>query len=203
MKTRFLLSPLMLLFSLTSFATTWTITNSGTTFSPATITISLGDIVNFDLGLSHNAVEVSQTTWTANGNSPLSGGFSTDFGGGQVLSDKLTVGTHYYVCTPHASIGMKGRIIVQAATAINENKEQEDISVFPNPSNGQFHLTINDLAFMKDAEVAIYNVVGEKIYKAIITQSNPNIELSHPVKGIYLLKIDNGEAVLTKKIVVQ
>jgi plastocyanin len=203
MKTRFLLSILMLAFSGTSFATTWTITNSGITFSPATITITQGDNVSFSLAISHNAVEVSETTWNANGNTPLSGGFSTPFGGGQVLADKLTAGTHFYVCSPHASMGMKGKIIVQTATAVDENQDKVDISVFPNPSNGQFQVTINDLALLKNADLAIYNVVGEKVYQAVITDSNPTIVLNHPVKGIYLLKIGNGEAILTKKIVVQ
>jgi len=203
MKAKLLLPLLMLSFSLTSFATTWTITNSGITFSPATLTINNGDIVTFNLAISHNAVEVSEATWNANGNTPLSGGFSTPFGGGQVLAEKLTVGTHYYVCSPHASMGMKGKIVVQTATVVNENQEKVDISVFPNPSNGQFQVSINDLSLLRNADLAIYNVVGEKVYQAVITESNPTIVLNHPVKGIYLLKIGNGEAILTKKIVVQ
>lgn len=203
MKTRLLLSLLILSFSWTSFAATWPITNAGITFSPATITISHGDIVSFNLSISHNAVEVSEATWNAGGNTPLAGGFSTPFGGGQVSADKLTVGTHYYVCSPHASMGMKGKIIVQSATAVNENQGKVDIEVYPNPSKGQFKVKINDLALLKDADLAIYNVVGEKVYQTVITEANPTIVLNHPVKGIYLLKIGNGEAILTKKIIVQ
>lgn len=111
---------LLLLFtSLAGFSTIWTITNSGNSFTPASITINLGDSVNFVLGTSHNASEVSQTTWNANGNIPLSGGFETAFGGGIVLPAQLGVGTHYYVCTPHASVGMKGVIIVQECVVPN------------------------------------------------------------------------------------
>lgn len=97
-------------------ATTWTINNSGNSFSPPTLTINVGDAVNFDISTVHNAKEVSQDTWNANGTTALTGGFLTNFGGGLVPAASLGLGTHYYVCDPHASAGMKGRIIVQNCT---------------------------------------------------------------------------------------
>ncbi len=114
---KYLIISLLLLFStIEVHATKWTITVVGASFSPSTITITSGDSVLFSISTAHNAVEVSQATWNANGNTSLSGGFSTPFGGGLVLPSNLTVGTHYYVCAPHASIGMKGIIIVQACS---------------------------------------------------------------------------------------
>lgn len=118
--------------STAAFCTTWTVVNSGFAFSPATLTITDGDIVQFTLASNHNAREVSQTTWNANGNTALSGGFQTAFSGGTVTAAQLTVGTHYYVCSPHAGGGMKATIIVQAAplpvsltafTATQQNKQ--------------------------------------------------------------------------------
>jgi plastocyanin len=87
-----------------------TVTNAGFSFSPSLLTINAGDTVRFQLDTIHNAVEVSQATWNANGNTP-NGGFSVGFGGGDVLF--TTPGTYYYVCQPHAGSGMKGRIVVQ------------------------------------------------------------------------------------------
>ena len=89
-------------------ATIHTISNLGNSFSPATLTINLGDTVVFSIAGIHNVVEVSQTTWNANGNTQLPGGFSRGFGGGMVVI--TTTGIHYYVCSPHASVGMKGTI---------------------------------------------------------------------------------------------
>ncbi|MDX1907903.1 MAG: plastocyanin/azurin family copper-binding protein, partial [Bacteroidia bacterium] len=109
-----LLTLLLISTSLTGFCTVWTINDSGLTFTPATITINLGDTVNFVLSATHNAREVSQATWNANGTTALAGGFQAPFGGGTILPAQLGVGTHYYVCTPHASFGMKGTIIVQS-----------------------------------------------------------------------------------------
>ena len=114
MKCRYMLLLFLLLPAAFAAATTHTVTNSGLTFSPSTLTINVGDTVVWNIGSSHNVVEVSQSTWNSNGNTPLTGGFSTPFGGGTVVFS--STGTHYYVCSPHASSGMKGTITVEQKT---------------------------------------------------------------------------------------
>lgn len=103
--------------SVAGFNATTLIVSSGFAFSPDAVTINVGDSVNFQLGNIHNALEVSQSTYNANGTTPLSGGFSVPFGGGWVLPANLSVGVHYYVCTNHASMGMKGTITVSQSAA--------------------------------------------------------------------------------------
>jgi len=187
------------------FGSTFTISNSGTEFTPATITIIVGDNVDFSLGTSHNAIEVSQATWNANGNTPLSGGFSTPFGGGTVSADKLAVGTHYFVCKPHASLGMKGTITVLDPTGIAENTSKEDISIYPNPSNGNFQLQINTSQFAKKLDLGIYTVQGKRVYSKadMQQQTSSNIEISDLPKGIYFLRLFDGKDNYYRKIVVQ
>ena len=114
MKLKSLLTLLLITVSTSAFCTIWTINTSGFTYTPATTNILFGDTVVFTIGGSHDAREVSLTTWNANGNTPLPGGFQTAFGGGMVLPAQLAVGTHYFVCTPHAAMGMKGTIVVSA-----------------------------------------------------------------------------------------
>ncbi|MEM7433992.1 MAG: plastocyanin/azurin family copper-binding protein [Myxococcota bacterium] len=81
-------------------------------FMPEDITISTGDTVRFVMTDTHNALEVSQETYDARGTTPLEGGFEVDFGQtGEVTFD--TPGVHYYVCTPHATVGMIGTITVR------------------------------------------------------------------------------------------
>jgi plastocyanin len=187
MKTNLLLVLLILSISFEGFGKKWTVSNSGYSFSPATLTINQGDNVNFNLNSIHNTVEVYQAEWNSNGSSSLSGGFSTSFGGGLVLPTKLTAGTHYYVCTPHASGGMKGKIIVQATTDIDEIQMQPEISVYPNPSNGKFRLFINGSEKIQSYDVAIYSISGEKVYNkpGFKQQVSNEINVSDFSKGIY------------------
>jgi plastocyanin len=190
--------------AIAGFSTTHTITNSGTTFSPATITISTGDSVRFNLGGTHNSVEVSQTTWNANGTTPLPG-FSLPFGGGLLLPAQLTPGTHYYVCVPHAEFGMKGTIIVQSTTGVNDISSKTDVSIFPNPSNGVFQLEINSSQSSQNYELSVYDISGATVLTTLLSndKNKHSIDLSEFPKGIYFIRVYNEAEFFTKRIVVK
>ncbi len=98
------------------FSKTHIITSSGLTFSPITLSVNPTDTIEFKIGDFHNAVQVSKETWETDKTTALSGGFNLPFGGGTVLAKDLVEGNVYYVCTPHASLGMKGTIEVKPAT---------------------------------------------------------------------------------------
>lgn len=192
-------------FGYTGFSATVTVTNSGTSFSPRSITISPGDIVIFDLESMHNAVEVSQSTYNANENTPLPGGFSIPFGGGQVPETNLTAGIHYYVCDPHASFGMKGIINVVDPTGITYKSVRDEISILPNPSNGNFQLKLDKLKTPKKYNLEIYTLKGEKVYtKEDIQQQNSiTIEMTDLPKGVYILRLYGRQENYYRKIVFQ
>lgn len=179
----------LLLFSLgmASFCTTWQVTNVGTTFSPATVTIHLGDSVNFILEAPHNGVEVSQSTWNANGNTALPGGFQTPFGGGLVLPSKLAVGTHYYVCSPHASLGMKGIIIVENNSGIADNKLQAGISVYPNPANNL--MTIKAANDLVGSQYLISDQAGRQVLNGKLANETTPVDISQLTSGVYLIQV--------------
>ena len=172
----------------TGTCTTWTITNSGYSFTPDTITITYGDTVSFSLESIHNAVEVSQDTWDANGNTPLASGFSLPLGGGSVFPDLLSVGTHWYVCSPHASLGMKGVIIVEGATtAIKVIQPQLNVSFYPNP--------VNDIVTIRSSEEVVgspysfTDLTGRQILTGKLNDESVSIDISSFETGIYLLQI--------------
>ena len=87
----------------------YTITTAGLNFLPDTIVCDVGDTINFILGNSHNAVEVSDSTWINDGTSS-NGGFNFGFGStGYYIP--VDCHTFYYVCQPHVTQGMKAVII--------------------------------------------------------------------------------------------
>ena len=138
-----LLAVLMAAGTLPGLAVTHTITSSGFTFSPDAITIALGDTVVFSLSSSHDAREVSLSTWNANGTTS-NGGFDVPFGGGTLVLTQP--GTHYYVCVAHASFGMKGTITVSPAAGVNDGYRAFSAEFaldqnYPNPFNPATEVT--------------------------------------------------------------
>lgn len=175
----------MVLSTTGAFCTSWTIANSGNTFSPSTITITVGDDVVFNLGSNHNAVEVSQATWNVNGVTKLAGGFETAFGGGQVQPSQLGVGTHYFVCTPHASLGMKGTIVVQNTTGIEENSLPSDFSIYPNPSLVSVTIKANEKGI--GSEFYLTDLTGKKVASGRLDNEMTTIDISHLTRGTYMI----------------
>ena len=108
-----LLSCLVLFTVFNSFSQIHTINVVGMSFDPDTVTINLGDTIEFGPLGYHNAVEVDESTWIANGTTS-NGGFDFPLGspGGYFIADSAK--TYYYVCQPHATMGMKGVIIVNS-----------------------------------------------------------------------------------------
>lgn len=209
MKTTILLFAFALYAGLVSGATV-TITNSGNTFSPDEVTINYGDVVDFQIGGSHNVVEVSESTWLANGNTALPG-FQLPFGGGDLM--ELTPGIHYYVCQPHAEFGMKGKIIVNPVSAIDEVLVDNIFSLYPNPTSGQFIFQFKDndsgkLPVALDdipLSLEIINLAGVRILKIEGIESRESIQfdLASLSDGIYFVRIADSRRSYSKKLVIR
>lgn len=202
---KFTLCLLFFSIGLAGYSTTWTITDSGFTFSPATLTIQQGDTVIFNILSEHNSVEVTQTTWNANGTTPMPGGWSLPFGGGMVPQANLTVGTHYYVCQPHVFMGMKGRIIVQMSTSVHDSPVLSSISIYPNPSNGRIHLQMDRDQLSNHSGLEIFDAHGVRVYAItnLDGRTEDEIDLSHLNQGLYFIKLYNDKAILTRKLMIQ
>ncbi len=201
---RFLLSILFASIGLTGFCTTWVVTTPGFEFSPATITISLGDSVRFTIGGIHRVEEVSEAVWNANGNTPLPG-FNTPFGGALILPAQLTEGTHWYVCVPHASGGMKGRIIVENTTGIRHQPTASALKLFPNPSNGVFQLELDRGTPASYVQLEVYDIQGTKVYAVRNLEQKPvhEIDLTSLSKGLYTIRISDGVVLYSNRLVIQ
>jgi plastocyanin len=178
----FLLIVVVLFANNQSHATTFTVTTSGFTFTPATLTISAGDEVNFNLGGSHDAVEVSKATWDASGNTS-NGGFSVPFGGGKVTFSKA--GTYYYVCSPHASLGMKGQIVVTSVTGLDQNQIKEAaLHVWPNPASQFFNLKFS-LTGSSLVKIDLLDITGKSIKNLVSSEyAAGDWTISFPLEGV-------------------
>ncbi|MDR0367586.1 MAG: T9SS type A sorting domain-containing protein, partial [Bacteroidales bacterium] len=73
--------------------------------------------------------------------------------------------------------------------------DAEDISIFPNPAQTQFTVTHTE-----NATVTLYNLLGQKVRQLPGKEENTIICTEDLPQGIYLLKIEKENAVITKKV---
>jgi len=82
-----------------------------------------------------------------------------------------------------------------------EIKEQ-DLSIFPNPSNGRFSIAASGLN-MQNVEVTILNFAGQTVDSRMVNTASgslvQNFDLSAEPKGIYILRITSGKNNLGEK----
>ncbi len=193
------------------FSTTHIITNSGFTFSPSSITISLGDTVEFVLASIHAAREVNQATWNADGNTS-NGGFDLPFGGGTVVLTQT--GIHYYVCPPHASLGMKGTITVNSATHVMTAGGGIPVKFalmqnYPNPFNPT--TTIHyELPTSSKVTLKIYDVLGQEVKTLVdgveaggyrsVTWDGTSDSGTRVASGVFFYRLEAGIFTDTKRL---
>jgi hypothetical protein len=90
----------------------------------------------------------------------------------------------------------------QNTAAISENDSPE-ISVFPNPSDGNFTIHFQSENSPK-TKIEIFSCSGTKVATQITAKlSEIKLNLTDQPKGIYLLKIDTGDTIFNEKLVVR
>ena len=171
-----------------SAQTTHELTNSGTTFSPNVINMIAGDNIHVVLPSPHTCTEVSQATWNANGNTS-NGGFNFSSGTNTFSID--IPGTYYFVCIPHAGMGMKGQIIVtDNTTGVHEAAVANTLQIFPNPANTI--LTLSGVAAGR--QLSVVDVNGRTVLETI-TSADGKLDVSMLQPGSYtvMVKDEKGE----------
>ena len=74
----------------------------------------------------------------------------------------------------------------------------EGLAIYPNPVNsGKIYITTKSSL---DKKVEIFNVLGKKVLETIITTKEVNV--SNLAAGVYIIKIKEGEATATRKLII-
>jgi plastocyanin len=187
-------------------ATSYTITTVGTTYSPNTLTVSIGDVVTISANANHPLAEVSQTTWNANGTATLSTGF-----GNKTSNYTFTVSTAndiYYVCTNHVGMGMKGMITVSTVDVKEQTEAIANVSIFPNPAKNQFSVRFNSVE-NGNVTAKLYSICGQEIetieinkeYNLGVTTLNIDLQNNIPA-GVYFIQLNYNSKKTTRKLII-
>lgn len=113
---------------------------------------------------------------------------------------------YYYQVAAYNGIGNSAYSNIASGstltTAIATSKDENTLSIFPNPSNGRFVLTFDGEENI-GRQLTIFNAHGESISSQAILQLSQQIDLTSYTKGIYLLNIREGETSRTQKIMIE
>ncbi len=123
------------------------------------------------------------------------------------VSDSGTLGTNDYLVHNALKIGLNEEIIskvvdLSAGSSISNVTINENINLYPNPSNGQF---VIDFSSVKNqvSSVKIYDLVGKNVYSkdAKINEgaNKLSIDVSNLTSGVYILNIENQKVKFTIK----
>ncbi len=85
-------------------------------------------------------------------------------------------------------------------TALNPDKENSTINIYPNPSADIINIEIENT---NNATIEIYNISGTLIFSKGLQSQQEKINISGYSKGIYLLKVRQADAVYVEKLVVK
>jgi plastocyanin len=170
-------------------------------FVPAALTIQLGDQIHliFDDN-NHTFTQVDQATWTANGDTPLPGGY--DFGTGTANpGDDHTftptgLGTIYYVCVFHVDMGMKGTLSVTGTSGLADIQEAASLRFAPNPARDRITL-LDDPGV--PVEVSFYDATG-RLTLVMVPFGSTVIDVSSVPAGNYQMLVrDRDQKLLARE----
>lgn len=187
---------------------TFTVTILGNSYSPSTLTVSVGDMVVIQASGLHPANQVTFSDWTSGVTTPMVGGWgslSTTF-----TFTATTVGTIYYLCQTHGPFGMKGTITVVSGVGINEtaNNFLNSYNLFPNPATSNVKVSFG-LTENSTVNIKLFNVAGQEV-KVFVSDLNLvadnyeyNFELPQSIaSGNYFIEVSSGNRKSIKKLLV-
>lgn len=83
-------------------------------------------------------------------------------------------------------------------TNVEEGGMQRENAIYPNPTSGNFTITLAE-----ECNVDIYNVLGQNMMHLNNVSGVQQISLPNAPKGLYLIQIQSGNVLETKKLIVE
>jgi hypothetical protein len=96
-------------------------------------------------------------------------------------------------------------LTISNCTGIDENSNNSNMEILPNPSNGIVYLTAGSLTG-DVATIEVYDAKGQKVYSEQSDTkklNNKAIDLTAFPKGIYVMNVSDGNSTYSEKVVIK
>ncbi|MCX2741250.1 T9SS type A sorting domain-containing protein [Pontibacter anaerobius] len=84
--------------------------------------------------------------------------------------------------------------------------QDEDVAIYPNPSNGVFTISVSNLD-AQQVELTILNVIGNEIYRETLKRDDAKlsktINLDRHAKGLYYVKLEADNYSAVRRVVIK
>ncbi len=85
---------------------------------------------------------------------------------------------------------------------VNENNSDDsNLLVYPNPSSGQIHIELNQIDGI--ALVSVIDITGKEVFNATVTNESNDINVANLSRGIYLVRANDNGVIYSKKVIIQ
>jgi hypothetical protein len=111
------------------------------------------------------------------------------------------IGPSTNVASQHSTFGSK-TLTFSNVLGVEDYTTLNDITVYPNPSNGIFTIAKNDLIPVNKISIYDMNAKLLKVISTEITDQNNTIDLTELSKGMYFMEIANDADQVVKKIII-
>lgn len=91
-------------------------------------------------------------------------------------------------------------IVIGVCTGVDVNQVANEMSIYPNPTNGLFMVNINDF---NNATLTVIDVLGKAVLNQNITSASTPVNLTGYNKGVYFVKVESNNGNTIKKIVIE
>ena len=81
---------------------------------------------------------------------------------------------------------------------MEEVVEKKAANVYPNPCSGSFSID-----FIEESNVNIYNMLGQNVMSLNRVSGTQHISLDNAPKGMYIIQIQSGDELQTKKLIIK
>ena len=97
--------------------------------------------------------------------------------------------------------GSNRGITTEALTLSTDSYKLNEFTISPNPGRNKLNIKLP----LSDGvlKLEVYDVLGKRVYKGLITQLESSVNVTNWKSGVYLVKVSNNKIVQTKRFIKQ